>query len=101
MDSWEGLLEGGDEAEALALGVFEESPMVTCLHLPLDEDLRMPPKKKEQMEAYEIQLLDWWVRALPQSDEFEDRTLEAMEAPQEILEAAENLLSPEELQVVF
>ena len=98
MDSWEALIEGGDEAVALVPGDLKESFMIEVLHLPEDDDYHMPPPKKEQMEAHEIELLEWWVSMLPKGDEQpEDKTLKELNAPQNIIDAAAKLVSPEEL----
>jgi hypothetical protein len=98
MDSWEGLLEGGEEAAALVPGDAEESFMIEVLHLPKDDDYHMPPLKKDQMEAHEIELLEWWVGILPDGDKQpEDKTLKELNAPQNIIDAAAKLVTPEEL----
>ncbi|MGJ8697253.1 MAG: c-type cytochrome domain-containing protein [Verrucomicrobiaceae bacterium] len=97
MDSWEALLEGGSEAAALVPGDVKESYMIEVIHLPKDDDMHMPPPKKEQLEEHEIAILDWWVASLPKSDELVDKTLTEMGAPPEILEAVGKLVSPEEL----
>lgn len=98
MDSWEGLLEGGEEAAALVPGDVKESFMIEVLHLPKDDDYHMPPPKKDQMEAHEIELLEWWVGILPDGDKQpEDKTLKELNAPQNIIDAAAKLVTPEEL----
>jgi hypothetical protein len=98
MDSWEGLLEGGEEAAALVPGDVKESFMIEVLHLPEDDDYHMPPPKKDQMEAHEIELLEWWVGILPDGDKQpEDKTLKELNAPQNIIDAAAKLVTPEEL----
>ena len=98
MDSWEGLLEGGEEAAALVPGDVKESFMIEVLHLPEDDDYHMPPPKKDQMEAHEIELLEWWVGILPDGDKQpEDQTLKELNAPQNIIDAAAKLVTPEEL----
>ena len=98
MDSWEGLLEGGEEAAALVPGNVKESFMIEVLHLPKDDDYHMPPPKKDPMEAHEIELLEWWVGILPDGDEQpEDKTLKELNAPQNIIDAAAKLVTPEEL----
>ncbi len=98
LDSWEGLLEGGEEATALVPGDVKESFMIEVLRLPEDDDYHMPPKKKAQMEAPEIAFLEWWVGSLPKgSQQPKDQTLRELNAPQSILDAAAKLASPEEL----
>ena len=98
LDSWEGLLEGGEEAAALVPGDLKESFMIEVIRLPEDDDYHMPPKKKTQLEAHEIALLEWWVGKLPKADQQpKDQTLKALNAPQNILDAAAKLATPEEL----
>lgn len=103
MDTYENLLIGGDLADdepeeysTLVPGDAEKSYMIQVLHLPEDDDLHMPPKKKKQMEEHEIELLTWWVANIPASDTLEDKTLGEMGAPPNILEAAAKMVSPEE-----
>lgn len=102
MDSWEALLAGGDsmpEFPTLVPGDVKMSYMIEVIHLPLDDedDMHMPPPKKDQLEDYELAILDWWVGALSKSDVLDDKTLTEMGAPPEIIEAASKLVSPEEL----
>lgn len=98
MDSWEGLLDGGEEAAALVPGDVKESFMIEVLHLPEDDDYHMPPPKKDPMEAHEIELLEWWVGILPDGDKQpEDKTLKELNAPQNIIDAAAKLVTLEEL----
>jgi len=101
MDTYEDLLIGGDsqdeeEYRTLVPGDASESYMIGVLHLPLDDDLRMPPPKKEQMEAHEIELLTWWVNAIPVSETLQDQTLAEMGAPQHILDAANRVMTVEQ-----
>lgn len=103
MDTYENLLIGGDLADdepeeyaTLVPGSAEKSFMIQVLHLPMDDDLHMPPKKKKQMEAHETELLTWWVNTIPDSETLEDKTLGEMGAPQNILDAAAKMVSPEE-----
>ncbi len=101
MDTYENLLIGGDsqdddEYRTLVPGNAKESYMIEVMLLPNDDDMHMPPPKKEQMEAHEIELLTWWVDNIPASETLEDRTLGEMGAPQNILDAVAKLVSPEE-----
>lgn len=63
MDSYQFLLDGGGETDCLVPGDLEKSAMISYLHLPLDDDLRMPPEGKPQLTAEEIRILEWWVQA--------------------------------------
>jgi uncharacterized membrane protein len=103
MDTYENLLFGGelqdDEPEkysTLVPGDVEKSYMISVLNLPLEDDMHMPPKKKKQLDAHEIELLTWWVANLPAGKTLEDKTLEGMGAPQNILDAVAKMVSPEE-----
>lgn len=99
MDTYENMLVGGesqDEFPTLVPGDAKKSYMIEVMTLPLDDDMHMPPSKKKQMEENEIKLLTWWVNSIPASEKLEDKTLEEMGAPQEVLDAAAMLVSPEE-----
>lgn len=105
MDTYENLLIGGDsqdddEFRTLVPGDAEKSYMIEVMVLPMDDDMHMPPPKKEQMAAHEIELLTWWVENIPASDTLEDKTLGEMGAPQNILDAAAKMVSPEELEAM-
>lgn len=62
MDTYAGLLDGGEETDCLVPGNIEKSGMTAYLHLPLDDDLHMPPEGKKQLTKEEIQILEWWVK---------------------------------------
>lgn len=102
MDSWEGLLAGGDEGPSVVPGDPKESLMLYRIHLPIDDEdeEHMPPPKKDQLEKHEIAILDWWIATLPKGEILEDKTLEGMGASAEIIEAASKLISPEELKAM-
>lgn len=61
MDTYQLMLEGGKKTDCLVPGDLEKSTMISYLHLPIDDDLRMPPEKKEQLTDDEIAILEWWV----------------------------------------
>lgn len=103
MDSYANLLKGGasqweDEFRTLVPGNAKESYMIEVMKLPMDDDMHMPPSKKEQMEAHEIAIIEWWVNTIPASETLDDKTLAEMGAPPEILEAVGKLVSPKERQ---
>ncbi len=62
MDTYAGMLDGGEETDCLVPGDLEKSGMTAYLHLPLDDDLRMPPEGKKQLTKEEIEILEWWVK---------------------------------------
>lgn len=97
MDTYANLLKGGDsqfedEFRTLVPGDAAKSYMIEVMSLPLDDDLRMPPPKKDQMAPGETEILTWWVNSIPASPVLEDRTLAEMGAPPEILEYARTIL---------
>ncbi len=62
MDSYAYLLEGGEEGDCLVPGDLQSSGLISTLHLPLSDDLRMPPEDKPQLTEDEIKVLEWWVK---------------------------------------
>ena len=63
VDSLELMLEGGDQGPSVVPGDLENSLLISCLYLPLDDDLRMPPESKPQLTSEEIMILEHWVRS--------------------------------------
>lgn len=61
MDSYEAMLEGGDEGECLVPGDLEKSLMIELVRLPEGDDDRMPPEGKPQLTADELAVIEWWV----------------------------------------
>lgn len=61
VDTIDYMLEGGEETACLVPGDLEDSSLITYLHLPLDDDLRMPPEGKKQLTEKEIEWLELWV----------------------------------------
>lgn len=60
VDTIDYILEGGEESECLIPGDVENSTLISYLHLPLDDDLRMPPEGKPQLTEEEIIWLTKW-----------------------------------------
>ena len=61
MDTYEAMLEGGDEGECLVPGDLEKSLMIELIHLPEDDDDRMPPEGKPQLTVEELLVIEWWI----------------------------------------
>lgn len=61
MDSYEALLAGGKKGNALVPGSLLESKMSTYVHLPLEDELHMPPEGKPQLSEMEIRFIDEWI----------------------------------------
>ena len=91
MDSYEALLAGGKEGEAIEPGDAEGSNIMFRIHLPEDDDEHMPPEGKTQMEAHEIAIVEWWLDAGASPD------LKVVDAgmPEEIKSAVAQLVPPE------
>ncbi len=53
--------KGGESGPAIVKGDSAASPLVKRLHLPLDDDERMPPKDKPQLSEAEIALIEHWI----------------------------------------
>lgn len=61
MDSYEAMLEGGDEGPCLVPGDLSKSLMIETIRLPLDDEYRMPPEDKPQLTEAETKVIEWWV----------------------------------------
>ncbi len=70
LDSFAAILEGGSEGPiTLIPGDVEKSLLTQYVHLPLEDDLHMPPKSKTQLTEEEVAVLDWWVSSgAPEKD---------------------------------
>lgn len=93
MDSYAAMLEGGEETDCLVPGDTEKSAMIAYLHLPMEDDLHMPPEGKKQLTQEEIQILEWWV----QIGAPEQTKRSELEIPEEIAAAMQTLKTPEQL----
>lgn len=83
MDSYEALLEGGDEGPSLVPGDVSKSLMIEFITLPLDDEYRMPPEDKPQLTEAETEVLKWWV----ESGAPRKTTVSSLEIPEPIKEA--------------
>ncbi len=61
LDTFEAILKGGSEGTAIVAGDAKKSTLVTRIHLPLDDEEHMPPKEKQQVEKYELEIIEWWI----------------------------------------
>jgi hypothetical protein len=61
MVSYETLLKGGKNGPVLVVGQAVDSPLISRLLLPLDDDDHMPPQGKPQPTLAEIAALQWWI----------------------------------------
>lgn len=93
MDSYAALLDGGDETDCLVPGDLKKSAMITYLHLPMEDDLHMPPEGKTQLTKEEITILEWWVSiGAPETAKRSE-----VEMTPEVAKALESLMTPEEI----
>lgn len=77
MDSYPALLSGGEGMDCLVPGNLEKSGLISTLHLPLEDDLHMPPEGKPQLNRQEIKILEWWVSIqAPEKKTLRDITLD-------------------------
>ena len=80
MTTQDGIVNGGKEGAVLLAGKSTKSPMITRLHLPLEEKEHMPPKGKKQLSKDEVALLTWWI----DSGASFDKQISALEVPEAI-----------------
>ena len=92
MDSMEALLKGGEEGPGLVAGDPEKSAIIQRIHLPLKDDLHMPPSDKPQLSADEITYIAWWIT---EGASTTARVSELHKSP-EVETALANLVSPEQ-----
>jgi uncharacterized membrane protein len=96
MDSLAGLLKGGEEGPGLVVGDPDKSAIIQRVHLPLNDDLHMPPSDKPQLSPDDITFLKWWIA---QGASETARVSDLKKTP-EIDAALENLVSPEQRQAI-
>ncbi len=61
MDSYAALIAGGKKGTSLVPGDIKESRLSSYVHLPLDDELHMPPEGKPQLTEEEISFMDQWI----------------------------------------
>jgi uncharacterized membrane protein len=61
LDSYEGLVRGGDTGLALVPGKPEKSLLLTRIALPPEHNEHMPPRRRPQPTPEEVQVLRRWV----------------------------------------
>jgi mono/diheme cytochrome c family protein len=63
MDSYEELMFGSELGPVVVAKRPEASALIQVLHLPVEHERHMPPKRKPQPSEEEIAVLTWWIRA--------------------------------------
>ncbi|MBK1790269.1 c-type cytochrome domain-containing protein [Persicirhabdus sediminis] len=104
MDTYDFMLEGGEEGPCLVPGNLDESLMIVLTRLPLDDDYRMAPSNKPQLTESEQAVMEWWVaEGAPQNTKLGDMqaSAEIIQHVQQITKAqlAEEKLAEDELEV--
>lgn len=96
MDSYEALLAGGKEGEGFEPGNAADSNIIYRIHLPLEDDEHMPPEDKEQVEAHELAIIEWWINtgASP------DAKVSDVEMPDAVKEAIGKIVPAESAEVI-
>ncbi len=61
LSSVEGILKGGESGLAIDFKNPNDSRLLYHLELPMDHDLRMPPKSRTQLTPIELELIKNWV----------------------------------------
>ena len=61
LDSFDHLLQGGENGAALVARDSKRSALIERLSLPLDEEDHMPPRDKPQPPPEILKLLAWWI----------------------------------------
>lgn len=62
LDDYDELMFGSELGPVVVPERPEASALLQVLHLPMEHDRHMPPKRKAQPSAEEIEVLTWWVR---------------------------------------
>lgn len=61
LDTFEMIMAGGVNGDALVPGDSEASSMIHRIHLPMENEDHMPPQGKPQPTEEVVQLLSWWI----------------------------------------
>lgn len=61
MDTFELLVKGGKEGDAIEPGNALDSNIVFRAELPEDDDEHMPPEGKTDIEDHELAVIKWWI----------------------------------------
>lgn len=61
MDTYEMLVKGGKEGDAIEPGSAEDSNIVIRIELPMDDEEHMPPEGKKDIEEHELAVVKWWL----------------------------------------
>ena len=67
MNSFDGLMKGGEVGNTIIPGNPEKSELIRRLHLPVDDEEHMPPEGKSPLSDTEIRILERWI-AMGSSD---------------------------------
>jgi hypothetical protein len=96
LDTYAGVLAGGQSGPVVVAGAPAESEILKRLHLPLDDKKHMPPKGRKPLTDEESAVLTWWVGAGAPGV----GTLRTLKAPAEIRVAFSRTLPEAERRAV-
>jgi hypothetical protein len=96
LDTYDGVLTGGQSGPVVIAGAPAESELLTRLHLPLDDKKHMPPKGRTPLTDDESAVLTWWIEAGAPAV----GTLRTLKAPAEIRVAFSRTLPEPERRAV-
>jgi hypothetical protein len=63
LDSLPAIMKGGKDGAVVVPGNVDKSDFIDRITLDLNDDDHMPPKGKPQLNAKQILILEWWVKA--------------------------------------
>lgn len=61
MDTFDLLVKGGKEGDAIEPGNASDSNIIFRTELPEDDDEHMPPEGKKDIEDHELLVVKWWI----------------------------------------
>lgn len=61
LDAYENIMAGGESGKVIVPGSLEDSLLSKLIHLPDDDEDRMPPEGKPQLVDEQIRIIDLWI----------------------------------------
>ncbi|MDA0380547.1 MAG: chitobiase/beta-hexosaminidase C-terminal domain-containing protein [Bacteroidetes bacterium] len=92
LSSFNSLVKGGEHGSVFPTAIDSLGTLTSRIHLSLDDKLHMPPKNKNQLQADEKTLLDWWIK----SGYCEDCSIASMSLEGPITDALKRLTGNED-----
>ena len=63
LSSFNAMTKGGEHGSVFPSATDSLGTIISRIHLELDDKLHMPPKNKNQLQADEKTLIDWWIKS--------------------------------------